>query len=217
MTTAVEMARQADVDPKRFRAALRKAGLRWHSHNGRWEVVIDSSEHRDMVSVLALLGPGPPTIRPAAVRRPVKAGPSPGRDEAYVIDLCDAVLGQNALRQHRFPFLVGDPDANGRRAPLPVDAFYPALKLVVEYHERQHTERVGFFDNKATVSGVGRGEQRRRYDDYRRTLLPKHGYELVCLDYSHFAHDAAKRLRRGPTDRAVIERTLLPYLHSKLA
>jgi hypothetical protein len=33
---------------------------------------------------------------------------------------------------------------------LPVDGFYPTLNLGVEYHERQHPERVGFFDDKPT-------------------------------------------------------------------
>ena len=30
-------------------------------------------------------------------------------DEAYVLDLCDAILGEPASRQHRFDWLVGDP------------------------------------------------------------------------------------------------------------
>jgi hypothetical protein len=42
------------------------------------------------------------------------------KDEAYIIDLCDRVLGRKAVRQHPFDFLRGDP---GR--PLRVDAYYP--------------------------------------------------------------------------------------------
>ena len=41
------------------------------------------------------------------------------RDESYVIDLCDLVLGLRAKRQHRFDFLRGD---SGRSHP--VDAYY---------------------------------------------------------------------------------------------
>ena len=48
-------------------------------------------------------------------------------DEEYVIDLCDEVLGEAARRQYRFDFLRGD--ANTR---LPVDAYYPSRKLVIE-------------------------------------------------------------------------------------
>ena len=64
-------------------------------------------------------------------------------DEYYVIGLCNEVLGMEGQQQYRFPFLLGD---NG--TPLPVDAYYPTLNLVVEYYERQHTETVKFFDRK---------------------------------------------------------------------
>jgi hypothetical protein len=36
------------------------------------------------------------------------------RDEAYIIDLCDRVIGMAALRQHRFAFLLGDQVIDGR-------------------------------------------------------------------------------------------------------
>ena len=81
-------------------------------------------------------------------------------DEHYVIDLCDEILGLKASRQHTFDFLRGDGEP-GRK--LPVDAYYPNLKLVVEYKERQHTESVAFFNKKTTVSGVSHDEQRRIY------------------------------------------------------
>ena len=54
------------------------------------------------------------------------------RDEYYVIDLCDAVLGIASSRQHRFPFLTGDPGRDGSCRRLPVDAFYEPLALAVE-------------------------------------------------------------------------------------
>jgi len=59
-------------------------------------------------------------------------------DEAYVADLCDRILGETALRQHRFDWLLGDPTSAGRRARLPVDACSTGLRLVVEYREIQH-------------------------------------------------------------------------------
>ena len=36
-------------------------------------------------------------------------------DEAYVIDLCDRVLGIPGLRQHRFDWLLGDPASSADR------------------------------------------------------------------------------------------------------
>lgn len=57
----------------------------------------------------------------------VSAPPRHGRtgsDEYYVIGLCEEVLGVAALRQHRFPWLLGDASPRtGRRAALPVDAY----------------------------------------------------------------------------------------------
>lgn len=209
--TAVEMARAADVDPKRFRAALRAAQFDWHVPNTPWEMVADSVEHRDLQRILDQIVTGPPSLTRARSAGRERAG---DRDETYVIDLCDAVLGQAALRQHRFPFLRGDPGAKGRRVVLPVDAFYPALKLVVEYHEHQHSERVALFDDRPTVSDLPRGAQRRRYDEVRRQWLPQHGYTLLCLDYRLFEHDRAKRLLRTAEDRAVIARQLQAYLPS---
>lgn len=125
-------------------------------------------------------------------------------DESYVIDLCDAVLQLKALRQHRFDFLVGD---SGTR--LPVDAYYPSLNLVVEFKEKQHTEEVKFFDKRQTVSGMGRGEQRKLYDQRRRDVLPKHGIKLIELDYSNFEHTSSKKLiRNREEDSKVIQQKL---------
>ncbi len=112
-------------------------------------------------------------------------------DESYVVDLCDNVLGMKAERNYnKFPWLVGD---TGRR--LPVDAYYPARRLVVEYHETQHTRPAPFFDRRMTASGCTRGEQRRRYDERRRVELPKHGITLVEIDWSLFGPH--KRLKRN--------------------
>lgn len=81
---------------------------------------------------------------------PILNGPNKKRqrqnsDEYYVIGLCNEVLGQTALQQHRFEFLRGD---TGRK--LPVDAYYEQLNLVVEYCETQHTEAAPFFDRSTS-------------------------------------------------------------------
>ena len=116
-----------------------------------------------------------------------------------MIDLCDRVLNSKASRQHKFDFLLGDPNSNGFWAKLPVDAYYQELSLVVEYRERQHTESVNFFDkpNKLTVSGVHRGEQRKIYDQRRDELMPKNGIELIKISYYDFKYDNRKRILRN--------------------
>ena len=82
---------------------------------------------------------------------------------------------------------------------------------MIEYRERQHSKHVPFFDDLPTLSGVSRGEQRRRYDGYRRTLLPRHGYKLVVFDYSNFRCTGAGRLLRTEQDRTIIAARLRRY------
>jgi hypothetical protein len=91
---------------------------------------------------------------------------------------------------------------------LPVDGYYPALKLAVEYCERQHTEAVPFFDKRPTVSGMGRGQQRRLYDQRRRDILPQQGLRLVEISLLHFPHDGRGRLRRVAHDHEVVVQLL---------
>nr|BDD44421.1 hypothetical protein 5 [Pseudomonadaceae bacterium] len=132
------------------------------------------------------------------------------KDEHYVIDLCDEILGQKALRQHRFDFLRGDGDPG---LPLPVDAYYPELSLVIEYREKQHSERVGYWDDKPTTSGIPRGQQRARYDQRRREVLPQHRIDLVEVSYSELGHGGSKRLTRDvQQDRQVLEEKLSRWM-----
>lgn len=135
----------------------------------------------------------------------------PQRDEPYIVDLCDEILDEKALRQHRFDWLRGDPGSDGRRAQLPVDAYYPDHGLVLEYHEAQHTKPVDHFDKpeKVTVSKVNRREQRLLYDKRREVEIPAHGLRLVVVSYEDFATTRAGRLRRDRVaDLATLRRLL---------
>lgn len=145
-------------------------------------------------------------------------GKSENKDEHYIIDLCDKVLGLVSSRQHKFDFLLGDQNKKGISAKLPVDSFYQDLNLVIEYRERQHTESVNFFDkpNKITVSGVHRGEQRKIYDERRRTVLSKNKINLIEISYSDFDYDRQKRIVRNPkTDLEIVKRKLQKYIPNK--
>ena len=140
-----------------------------------------------------------------------RKSPKKDSDESYIIDLCDEILNSKASRQHKFDFLRGDLNSQGRSVKLPVDAYYQKLELVVEYRERQHTEEVNFFDkpNKMTVSGINRGEQRKLYDQRRRDILPEHGIRLIEISFDDFNHDRQKRiLRDKKNDLEVIKRKL---------
>jgi hypothetical protein len=135
------------------------------------------------------------------------------KDEAHILAICDKLLGPS-LRQHRFDFLVGRPSLKtGRSQRLPVDAYYPSRKLVIEYHERQHTGPVPFFDRRVTACGLTRDKQRREYDQRRRELIPQHGLNLVILDYSQFDVDSRGRIRRGRDEEARIRTALAAFLN----
>ena len=140
---------------------------------------------------------------------------SNSKDEHYVLDLCDKVLGIISHRQHKFDFLLGDPNKKGVSAKLPVDSYYRELNLVIEYRERQHTESVNFFDkpSKMTVSGVHRGEQRKIYDERRRMILPKHNIDLIEISFTDFNYDRQKRIIRNPgIDIEIVKQKLQKYL-----
>ncbi len=121
-------------------------------------------------------------------------------DEAYVLALCDEVLGEQGSRQHRFDWLRGDAGASGRRVRLPVDSFWPGHGLVVEYREMQHDLPVAHFDkpHRMTISGVHRGQQRALYDARRDEQIPAHGLRLVVIKPAELACDGRGRLRRVP-------------------
>lgn len=137
------------------------------------------------------------------------------KDQAYVIDLCDELLSEKSLREHRFDWLRGDPNARGARAKLPVDAYYPRRKLVIEYWESQHDAPSAFFDkpNRKTVSGVHRGEQRARYDRRRKNEIPLHGLRLVIVRTTDLACDGRGRLLHH---RDADRRTLVSLLNAAL-
>ncbi|ORW22495.1 hypothetical protein AWC18_06795 [Mycolicibacter nonchromogenicus] len=130
-------------------------------------------------------------------------------DEHYTLDLCDEVLGVPGIRQARFDWLRGDPTPRlPRGMTLPVDGYWPDLGLVVEFQEEQHTQPSPFFDRRHTVSGMGRGEQRRRYDDRKRTLIPQHGLRLVVIEKAAFVLKSRKIDRDRARDLQVVRRHL---------
>ena len=164
---------QADsASQKRIRDKIRKIGLYWTEvtppntpytvanlkklfDDGTLKVVGDSCSNA--TEVIAETVFSEKTGSPFSLDiMPRVVGGRKASDEHYIIDLCDEILRQNASRQHRFDFLRGDTGV-----PFPVDAYYPNLNLVIEYHESQHTQSTPFFDRKETVSGVSRSEQRR--------------------------------------------------------
>lgn len=186
---------------KGIRAKLRKMGLYWSEIGQGMSYTIVNFDKLVNLGVIKIRK-NPSNFSSSVKSKPIsstehkspvkKAPMAKGRvnsDEYYVIDLCDEVLGEKALRQAKFDFLKGD-----KGHYLPVDAYYENKKIVVEYHEHQHTESEKLFDRKMTVSGVTRDEQRRRYDERRMIEFPKHGIDVIVISYSDFG--TSKKLKR---------------------
>ena len=55
LVTAVELANEAGMDPKRFRVALRAARLSWHRLGERWEAERGGQREAEMRAVLKSL------------------------------------------------------------------------------------------------------------------------------------------------------------------
>ena len=94
--------------------------------------------------------------------------------EKKVIKIVAKILGVRKVEcQKTFDWLRGD---TGMR--LRVDAYFPAEKLVFEYHGVQH-----FKENKLMDRRKGRAEQRKKYTQLRQKLIPAHGLKLLEIRY----------------------------------
>ncbi len=111
----------------------------------------------------------------------------PRQQERYCTKLVSDALGRVQYKPgYRFPFLRGDPTLKRPEGvTLPVDAFYPTFKLVLEFREGQHYgDRFAFRDNRITATGEMRKEQRQKYDKKREEILPANGIKLLIIyDY----------------------------------
>jgi len=104
---------------------------------------------------------------------------------------------------------LGDASPTTRRAKkLPVDAYWPDLKIAVEFQEKQHTQPVAIFDRRETVSGVPRGDQRRLYDLRKSEQLPLHGITLITIHKHEFVTKGDKIVRGSARDIQIIRTRL---------
>lgn len=142
-----------------------------------------------------------------------QAIPTPKKDEHYVLGLCDEILGEGHVSQMTFGWLRGDPSlATGKRSKLPVDGFWRTHGIVVEFHERQHSEPVPFFDDKITATGMTRGEQRKLYDRRKAELIPQNGSILIVIEQSDFPLQKNKIARDHDRDLLIVRRRLSAFL-----
>ena len=119
-------------------------------------------------------------------------------DEAYIIDLCDSILGHKAYRKKKFQFLQGDFHKDGEsKTKIPVDAFYEDLKLAVLYQGNYTPlETSNKKEDRLTISGMNRADQRERYHNRKILALPKNGIKVVNVTYKNFPYDDDFRIER---------------------
>lgn len=111
----------------------------------------------------------------------------PRQQERYCAKLVsDALGGIEYEESYRFDFLRGNPTPKRPKGvTLPVDAYYPSVKVALEFREGQHYgDRFAFRDGRITATGDSRKEQRQKYDRKREDLLPAKGIKLLVIyDY----------------------------------
>lgn len=136
--------------------------------------------------------------------------PMPRQVQCYVTELLEAILGLAEIEK-RFDWCRGDTRRDGGRGrTLPFDAVWESRKLIVEIDEKQHGGAVAIFDKpgQLTVSGVHRGEQRRRYDERKAALAASHGYRLVRVNVSMFGRSARRLLHKDAGDADLVREFL---------
>jgi len=134
-------------------------------------------------------------------------------DNAYILNLCDTVLGKKAVRQKRFDFLLGDFHKDGKtRTKLPVDAYYKTQNLVIEQIDAIQPVIIEK-RNKKTVSGVGRAEQNKIYEKRKTSVLKRNKIKVISISYSEFKCDENKAIIRNlESDLDIVKMKLKEFL-----
>jgi hypothetical protein len=134
-------------------------------------------------------------------------------DEYYLIGLCNELLNEKASHQHIFKFLLGDFHKDGiSRTALPVDAYYPKLKMLIELFEKE--DETSLEESKRTISGVKRSEQRKKYAERKREVLKEKEIHLMEMDYDEFECDGAGKLvRNKEADVKLLKEILKGFLN----
>jgi hypothetical protein len=156
----------------------------------------------------SMAGPEDISGSTAVITPPAEAPVKALKDELYVLDLCDQLLGPGE-RQKRFAWLLGDASlTTGKKTPLPLDGYWDSFRLAVEFQEKQHFESVPFWDQKITASGMTRGEQRKVYDQRKVEMTKEHEIQLLHIRRDAFPMAKGKIDRDPVRDLDIVRRLL---------
>lgn len=135
-------------------------------------------------------------------------------DEYYLIGLINELLDTRASHQHTFDFLLGDYHKNGKtRTELPLDAYYADQNLVIEFLDKNNSESVN--QDKMTISGVTRSEQRDIYRQRKQGILKANDINLIEIDYARFDCDKEQSLSRNKENDLILLKEILKHYINK--
>ena len=119
-------------------------------------------------------------------------GKIPGIAEKRCIESFRAALGGTpVVSPCTFDFLRGDPTpSRPLGAKLPVDAYFPAYSLVIEYMGEQHSR-----PNRMMDRWPGRRDQRARYQARRTELLELNGIRLIRVWHTEVINEELIRAK----------------------
>jgi hypothetical protein len=133
-------------------------------------------------------------------------------DEVYIIGLLDELLNETGSRKHTFDYLLGDYHQNGKtRTKLPIDLYYVNLKLALEIveHPEKRKNVIEAKEEKLTVSGVSRADQRLKYFFRKKNTMANKDKAFIEIPLEKFEVDDAFQLIRNKENDERELRTLL--------
>jgi hypothetical protein len=133
-------------------------------------------------------------------------------DESYLMGLIDEFLNRVGSRKHTFDFLLGDLHQDGEtRTELPIDLYYSDLKLALEFIKHPSTKKNlnAAKQEKRTVSGMTRAEQRQMYFERKKSTLINKEIDFVEIHFKEFELTEAFKLTRNKEKDERVLSTLL--------
>jgi Spy/CpxP family protein refolding chaperone len=120
-------------------------------------------------------------------------------DEVYLMALIDELLDATGSRKHTFDYLLGDLHQNGKtRTELAIDLYYPKLNLALEIveHPDRMKNAIEAKEEKLTVSGITRSEQRLKYYNRKKKVLKEKDKNFIEIPLEKFDVDDTLRIVR---------------------
>jgi hypothetical protein len=138
-------------------------------------------------------------------------------DEVYIMGLIDGLLNETGSRKHTFDYLLGDLHKNNEtRTELPIDLYYANLNLAVEITEHPDKKKniPASKEEKSTVSGMTRAEQRLKYKNRKKVILTKKDKVFIEIPLKDFDVNASMKLLRDKgNDERVLRGLLSDFIH----